>query len=172
MSCRVPSLWVWAGPIYLLLMNRIWQKWEDITLFLKKALAHPMTCGISVPEPVTEPVSSALEARSLNHWTKPLKTLDSHLARVLSPCLVSLVRSDKGSCYDGVAQRRDPRAKELRAASSHQPARKLSPSVRQPTRNWILPMATWVSLEADPPQWSLEMITTLDNTLTTTYEGP
>ena len=43
--------------------------------FLKKALAHPMTCGISVPEPVTEPVSSALEARSLNHWTRPLKTL-------------------------------------------------------------------------------------------------
>ena len=97
-----------------------------------------MACGISVPEPM----SSALEAWSLNHWTRPLKTLTSILLVSHSPCLFPLICSDKAGCYDGAAQQRDPCAKELRAASSHQAARKLRPSVQQPTRNWILPMAT------------------------------
>ena len=45
------------------------------SFFKKNSLAHPMACGISVPEPV----SSALEAWNLNHWTRPLKTLTSIL---------------------------------------------------------------------------------------------
>ena len=28
-----------------------------------------MACGILVPQPAIEPISPALEARSLNHWT-------------------------------------------------------------------------------------------------------
>ena len=32
-------------------------------------LTYPMACGILVPQPGIEPVSPAVEAQSLNHWS-------------------------------------------------------------------------------------------------------
>ena len=57
------------------------QSW-NFSLFKKFKIfswPHHKSCGILVPQPGIEPVSSAVEAQSLNHWTTreaPLSLFD------------------------------------------------------------------------------------------------
>ena len=53
-----PENLTWVISLFLYFFN-----------FLKTFFFWPHACGILVPRPGIEPVSLALEARSLNHWT-------------------------------------------------------------------------------------------------------
>ena len=83
------------NPRGLLDQQHIERKSElgDLFLFFLAAL-HSLACGISVPQPGTEPAPSAVKARSPNHWTArefPRFISESHINCYCLQCLQGII---------------------------------------------------------------------------------
>jgi len=58
------------NPLHLFCPSQQSQEKELFFFFFFSFWLHGMACGILVPQPEIEPVPSALEVWSLNHWTR------------------------------------------------------------------------------------------------------